>query len=56
MTLILALKQSKNIIIDLSRIKTNEEKAIKEIRRQSSLIKQVKNVIIITKAQKIIEI
>lgn len=52
----LALKQSKNIIIDLSRIKIDEKKAIKEIKRQTLLIKQVKKVIIITKTQKIIEI
>lgn len=52
----LALKQSENIIMDLSRIKIEEEKAIKEIKRQTSLIKQVKKVIIITKTQKIIEI
>ena len=52
----LALKQSNNIVIDLSRIKIDETKALKEVKKQAALIKQVKNVIIITKAQKVIEI
>lgn len=52
----LALKQFDNIVIDLSRIKMNEEKALKEVRRQAGLMRRVKKVIIITKSQKIIEI
>lgn len=51
-----ALKQSENIIIDLSRIKIKEGKALNEIRRQANLIKQIKNILIITKSHKIIEL
>ncbi len=51
-----ALKQSRNVIIDLSRIKQSENKAIREVKRQCRLIKGKKKVIIITKTKTIIEL
>ncbi len=51
-----ALKQARNIVIDLSRIKQSEAKAIKEVKRQYNLIRGIKRVIIITKAKEIIEL
>ena len=44
-----ALKQSKNIIIDLRRIKIDETKAISQIKEKFIKIKTIKNIIIIKK-------
>lgn len=52
----LALKQSSNIIIDLSRMKLPEEKCLHEVERQNSLIRGKHRVLVITKAKKIIEL
>lgn len=51
-----ALKQSKNIIIDLSEIKMEQEKAIREIKRQNRMIKIKHNIMIVTRAGKIIKL
>ena len=51
-----ALKQSSNIIMDLSRIKQPEGKAIKEIKRQQDLTKGASRVMIITKTKRLIEL
>lgn len=51
-----ALKQAKNVIIDLSRIKQNENKAIKEIERQHKLLRGMGKIIIITKTKRVIEL
>lgn len=51
-----ALKQSRNVIINLGRIKQSEDKCIKEIRRQAKLLHQIKRIIIITKNNQIIEL
>ena len=51
-----ALNQSVNVIIDLSRIKMDETKAIREITKQVKLARRLKSAIIITKNQKIIEL
>ena len=51
-----ALKQSRNIIVDLSRIKYPEEKCLREIRRQTKVIRGINKVIVITRAQKMIKI
>ena len=52
----LALKQSSNIIIDLSRMKLPEDKCLHEVRQQNSLIRGKHRVVVITKTQKIIEL
>lgn len=52
----LALKQSSNIIIDLSRMDIPEDKCMREIKRQNSLIRGKHRIIVITKTQKIIEL
>ena len=49
-----ALQQSDNIIIDLARCKILELKAIREIRRQCYLLKQLKTCLVITKNRKIL--
>ncbi len=51
-----ALKQSSNIIIDLSRIKQTEEKCLREVKRQITLTKTVKEVIVILKSHKILKL
>lgn len=51
-----ALKQSANIIVDLSRIKQPEQKAIKEIKRQARLLRGIGKVIIVTKTKEMIKI
>lgn len=51
-----ALKQSHNIVIDLSRIKQDENNAIKEVKRQHGLLKGRNQIIIITKTKRIIEL
>ncbi|MBQ8984668.1 hypothetical protein IJ098_02320 [Candidatus Saccharibacteria bacterium] len=51
-----ALKQSRNIVINLQRMSIDERKCITEIKRQNSLIKQKHQFIIITKNLKIIEL
>lgn len=51
-----ALKQSKNIIIDLRRIGIREERCLAEIMRQIKLIHSIKNVLVISKRGKIIDI
>ena len=52
----LALKQSVNIIIDLSRMELPEDKCIHEVKRQNELIRGKHQVMIITKTRKIIEL
>ena len=49
-----ALKQSQNIVIDLSRIKRLEVDAIREVKRQVGLLRGVGKVIIVTKAKKVV--
>ncbi len=49
-----ALKQSQNIIIDLSRIKQKEEKAIREIKHQLELLRGVGRIIVITKSREVL--
>ncbi|WP_372521037.1 hypothetical protein [Candidatus Ruminimicrobiellum ovillum] len=44
-----ALKQSRNIIIDLRRIKIDETRAISQIKEKFIKIKTIKNIIIIKK-------
>ncbi|MBO7611925.1 MAG: hypothetical protein J6T23_06935 [Elusimicrobia bacterium] len=44
-----ALRQSKNIIIDLRRIKIDETRAISQIKEKFVKIKKIKNIIIIKK-------
>lgn len=51
-----ALKQSRNIIIDLQRIKQPEQNCIREIQRQAKLIHSIKHIIIITKQKQIIQL
>lgn len=51
-----AVRQSKNIIIDLSRIKIPEDKCLREIKRQVKLLCGVGKVMVITKKQRILEI
>ena len=48
-----ALRQSKNIIIDLRRIKIDETKALSHIRKQFNHSKSIKNILIIRKNSKI---
>lgn len=50
-----ALHQSPNIIFDLRRIKLNEEKAIRELKKEFSFSKTAKELIIITKKSKILD-
>ena len=52
----LALKQSDNIIIDLSRIKLPEQKCITTIRNRAKKLGRSKKVIIITKSKQIIRL
>ena len=51
----LALKQSSNIIIDLSRIKIPEHKCIMTIKNRAQKLGRIKKIIIITKNKTIIE-
>ncbi len=51
-----ALKQAHNVVIDLSRIKQDENRAIKEIKHQYKLLKGANKIIIITKLKKLIEL
>ena len=48
-----ALRQSKNIIIDLRRIKIDETRAISQIKEKFRKIKTIKNILIIRKNSKI---
>lgn len=50
-----ALKQSKNIIIDLRRIKIDETKAINQIKEKFIKVKTIKKIIIIKKNSKILD-
>ena len=52
----LALKQSSNVIMDLSRMKILESKCLHEIRRQNDLIKRKHRVMVITKKKKILKL
>lgn len=52
----LAIKQSKNIIIDLSRMKLPENKCVHEIRRQNKLIRGKHYILVITKKKKILDL
>jgi hypothetical protein len=51
-----ARKQSENIIIDLSRLKLHQQRAIAHIRFFLSKPNQFERVLVITKSRKIIEI
>ena len=51
-----ALKQSSNIIIDLSDIGIEQQKAIREVKRQNRLIKIKHQIIIVTHAGKMIKL
>ncbi len=51
-----ALKQSKNIIIDLRRIKIDETKAISQIAKQFKYSKLIREIIIIKQNKEIIDI
>ena len=50
-----ATKQSQNIIIDLGRIKIDENKAIKTINRWFEQTKRCRNLKVITKSKKILD-
>jgi len=50
-----ALHQSVNIILDLRFVKLPEEKCLRNIERQLKYIKQIENVLVITKKDKIID-
>ena len=52
----LARKQSRNIVIDLRRIKMHQTKAIARIHYFLSRQKQIKRLLVITKDQKIVDI
>lgn len=52
----LALKQSANVIIDLSRIKQPEDKCIGVIKRRAKKLGRIKKIMIITKSRQIIEL
>ncbi len=52
----LALKQSSNIIVDLSRMKLPERKCLHEVKRQNDLIRGKHRVLVITKKQKILRL
>lgn len=51
-----ALKQSRNAIIDLRRIKQSEQKALREVKRQSKLIRGGHRLKVITKEKEIIDL
>lgn len=51
-----ALTQSKNVIIDLSRIKRPEECCIRDVKRQLDILRNIGAVLVITKARKIIRL
>ena len=51
-----ALKQSSNVIIDLSRIKQPEAKCLREVKRQFNLLHATKRIIVITKNREMIEL
>ena len=51
-----ALKQSKNIIIDLRRIKIDETKAISQIAKQFKYSKLIREIIIIKQKKEILDI
>jgi len=50
-----ALKQSKNIIIDLRRSKSSDKKNISQITRNFKLIKDVNRILIITKSNNLLD-
>lgn len=52
----IALRQSKNIIMDLRRIGISEDKCIVEILRQVNMICSIKNMLVISKKGEIIDI
>ena len=52
----LALKQSNNIIMDLSRIKLPEDKCIGVIKRRAKKLGQIRRIIIVTKTKNVIEL
>ena len=51
-----ALRQSKNIIIDLRRIKVDETRAIFQIKEKFKKIKIIKNILIVRKNSEILDI
>ncbi len=52
----LALKQSKNIIIDLSRLGMPEDKCLREIERQNKMVRGKHRIMVITKNKNIIKL
>jgi len=52
----LALKQSKNIIIDLSRIKLPEHKCIATIKSRAQKLGRIRKILIISKNKTIVEL
>ncbi|MDR1695736.1 MAG: hypothetical protein LBR69_03790 [Endomicrobium sp.] len=51
-----ALKQSKNIIIDLRRSKFSEKKGVSQITKNFKLIKDVNRILIITKSNNVLDL
>lgn len=51
-----ALKQSSNVIIDLAEIGMDQERAIREVRRQNRLVKGKHRMMIVTLAGRIIKL
>jgi len=51
-----ASKQSKNIIIDLRRVKVDETRAMSQIKREIKFRKVIKNIIVIRKNLEVIQI
>lgn len=51
----IALKQSTNIIVDLRRMKLNEQKAIMQIEKEFKLIKKISRIIVIKKNKFILD-
>ena len=52
----LALRQSKNVIIDLSRMRLPEDKCMREIKRQDGLISGKHRIMIIIKKHEIVKL
>ena len=49
-----ALRQSKNIIIDLHRIKLPEQKCVATVKSRAAKLGHIRNVIVVTKTDKVI--
>jgi hypothetical protein len=51
----IAVKQSRNVIVDLMRIKLHQDKALHELEKEFRLSKSLKRLKIITKSKKVID-